>query len=186
MTPTSSAISIAAGPLDLLAATADQMAALMASPAGFTERYGLAVAAGFLEPAEAATILGVCREALLLDPARLLWWSRLAILRDERLLVGFGGYKGLPRDGLVEIGYQIAPAWRGRGLATAMARGLVTHAWRTPRVTAEDVRGGVCRGRGVGDHGKRLHAHPRRPRLPPPRRVARRPLPRQPLLALAT
>jgi RimJ/RimL family protein N-acetyltransferase len=49
-------------------------------------------------------------------------------------LVGNGGYKGPPDDGAVEIGYEIAPAFRGRGLATEAARALVAHALARPEV----------------------------------------------------
>ncbi len=38
-------------------------------------------------------------------------------------LVGFGGYKGPPVDGEVEIGYGIAPERQVRGLATAAGGG---------------------------------------------------------------
>ncbi|NMO93626.1 GNAT family N-acetyltransferase [Actinomycetospora sp. TBRC 11914] len=39
-----------------------------------------------------------------------------------------GGFTGPPRDGEVEIGYQVAPAHRGRGLATAAVRVWVERA----------------------------------------------------------
>lgn len=45
-----------------------------------------------------------------------------------RTLAGSGGFKGAPLDGMVEIGYEVAPSWRGRGVATAAARALVTRA----------------------------------------------------------
>jgi [ribosomal protein S5]-alanine N-acetyltransferase len=45
-----------------------------------------------------------------------------------RRLVGPGGYVGPPVDATVEIGYEIAPAFRGRGLATAAAQALIDKA----------------------------------------------------------
>lgn len=47
---------------------------------------------------------------------------------DDGALVGFGGFKGPPTDGAVELGYAIAPARQGRGLATAATRILVERA----------------------------------------------------------
>jgi RimJ/RimL family protein N-acetyltransferase len=40
-------------------------------------------------------------------------------------LVGSGGFVGPPQNGVVEIGYEIAPEFRGRGLATAAARAMI-------------------------------------------------------------
>ena len=54
---------------------------------------------------------------------------------QTRTLVGSGGFKGAPLDGMVEIGYEIAPDWRGRGCATAAARALVERARASGLVT---------------------------------------------------
>jgi [ribosomal protein S5]-alanine N-acetyltransferase len=58
------------------------------------------------------------------------WGSHLFFDAADGALVGFGGFKGEPRDGEVEIGYAVAPARQGRGLATAAARLLVERAAR--------------------------------------------------------
>ena len=50
------------------------------------------------------------------------WWSHLIIDATTDTVVGFGGYKGPPTDGEVEIGYSIAPDFQRRGHATAAAR----------------------------------------------------------------
>jgi RimJ/RimL family protein N-acetyltransferase len=49
-----------------------------------------------------------------------------------------GGFTGPPQDGEVEIGYQVAPAHRGRGVATAAVRTWVerAHAAGVHRVVA--------------------------------------------------
>jgi len=65
------------------------------------------------------------------------WGTVLFLLATPRTLVGMGGYKGEPSlEGLVEIGYAVAPAFRGRGLATEAARALVARAFADPRVQA--------------------------------------------------
>jgi RimJ/RimL family protein N-acetyltransferase len=46
-------------------------------------------------------------------------------------LLGSGGFTGPPADRQVEIGYEIAPAHRGRGLGSAAARALVEKAFES-------------------------------------------------------
>ncbi len=48
---------------------------------------------------------------------------------DCEMLVGTVGYKGPPRDGVVEIGYSVVPSWQRRGLATEACRALIESAW---------------------------------------------------------
>jgi RimJ/RimL family protein N-acetyltransferase len=43
-------------------------------------------------------------------------------------LVGSGGYAGPPAERTVEIGYEIAPEFRGQGFGTAAARAMVERA----------------------------------------------------------
>jgi ribosomal-protein-alanine N-acetyltransferase len=63
------------------------------------------------------------------------WWTYFPVYRQDNKLIGSGGYKGKPAaDGTVEIGYEIAPAYRNRGLATEMAKGLIENAFRDERV----------------------------------------------------
>lgn len=56
------------------------------------------------------------------------WWLHFFVDAEGRL-VGSGGFVGPPDDGVVEIGYEIAPGHRGRGLATAAARALIDKAF---------------------------------------------------------
>ena len=63
------------------------------------------------------------------------WWTYLPIHQLDNKLVGSGGYKGKPtKEGTVEIGYEIRPEYRNRGLATEMTRGLIENAFRDERV----------------------------------------------------
>lgn len=74
------------------------------------------------------------RDAVAADPDSTRWGTRLFVLDMPRTLVGWGGFKGPPRDGLVELGYAIAPGWEGRGLATAAVRELLREAFSAPDV----------------------------------------------------
>lgn len=63
------------------------------------------------------------------------WWTFFPVHKHDNTLIGSGGYKGKPTsEGTVEIGYEIAPAYRNRGLATEMAMGLIENALRDERV----------------------------------------------------
>jgi RimJ/RimL family protein N-acetyltransferase len=79
-----------------------------------------------------AAALERTREALAIDPGVTEWGPRLFF--DDAELVGWGGFKGAPADGRVEVGYEIAPARQGRGLATAALRAMVAEAFADDRV----------------------------------------------------
>ena len=70
------------------------------------------------------------RAGLEADPGLRPWWMRLFLHTAERRLIGLGGYKGRPdAEGVVEIGYALAPAYRGRGLASEAAVALALAAF---------------------------------------------------------
>ena len=66
------------------------------------------------------------RDAVAADPDSVQWGARLFV--DGDTLVGWGGFKGPPRRGVVELGYEIATARQGRGLATAAVREMIAEA----------------------------------------------------------
>jgi ribosomal-protein-alanine N-acetyltransferase len=74
------------------------------------------------------------RDAIAADPSRLKWGTRFFVAGDPPELVGWGGFKGPPRDGVVEVGYEIAESRRGRGLATEATRAMVAEAFDNDRV----------------------------------------------------
>jgi ribosomal-protein-alanine N-acetyltransferase len=76
------------------------------------------------------------RDATAADPGSTRWGTRLFLLDAPRTLVGWGGYKGPPREGVIELGYAIAPSWQGRGLATAAVCELVREGFAEPGVQA--------------------------------------------------
>jgi RimJ/RimL family protein N-acetyltransferase len=96
--------------------------ALTAGDDAFIERFGIAVAPGWAGFPEALPFaLDAARKANE-DP-----WGPYVFF-DENVLVGFGGFKGPARAGVIEIGYAVAPSRQGRGVATAATRLLVDRA----------------------------------------------------------
>jgi len=72
-------------------------------------------------------------EDALAQPGAAGWWLHYAVhVRGGggATLVGSVGYKGPPRDGIVEIGYSVVPSWQRQGLATEACRALIESAWR--------------------------------------------------------
>jgi ribosomal-protein-alanine N-acetyltransferase len=101
--------------------------ALLESDPDFPLRFGLDVADGYLAFPEAlpATVHALQSG---MPPA---WFSYLIIDPRESVVVGMGGFTGPPSDGVVEIGYSVAPGHRGRGHATDAVRLWLDHAARS-------------------------------------------------------
>jgi RimJ/RimL family protein N-acetyltransferase len=90
---------------------------------------GWKVSEGYLEFPEA---LGVTLHLLekFADSTDRAWWEPYLFVHEaDRTLMGLGGYKGPPDNGVVEIGYGIAPAYRRKGHAFEAAQALITHAF---------------------------------------------------------
>ena len=95
------------------------------------EALGHGVAPGWATFADA---LRPARDAVTADPNSAAWGSRFFVTDDPPELVGWGGFKGPPRGGVVELGYEIAESRRGRGLATAATRAMLAEAFADDRV----------------------------------------------------
>ena len=64
------------------------------------------------------------------DPSMLGWFFYLVVHRLDRRLIGAGGFKGRPNEeGIVEIGYEIAAAYREQGYGTELAEALIRFAF---------------------------------------------------------
>ncbi|MEZ5893472.1 MAG: GNAT family N-acetyltransferase [Parvularculaceae bacterium] len=94
---------------------------------------GAEIAAGWLEFPEA---LDMMRGDYENSPAARRWGTLFFVAGSPRRLIGWGGYKGAPKDGAVEIGYAIAPGERGKGYATAAAQAMVARAFAAPEISA--------------------------------------------------
>ena len=76
------------------------------------------------------------RHYLQSHPEETLWWTYLLVHQEDARLIGTCGYKGPPSpEGMVEIGYEVADAYQGRGLATEAAAALIDHAVRQAGVS---------------------------------------------------
>lgn len=103
----------------------------------------MALASGLAPAALGATVPGALPPAFVAEralgqlaagtPAR--WCSTFYIQDAQGVVVGGCGFKGAPTEGEVEIGYAIAPAFRGVGAGTAAVRCLLEIAARAPQVS---------------------------------------------------
>ncbi len=112
--------------LTLMPLTERDLRELIAAPDAFAQRHALAIEEGACAP------VFIYERALANMRAAPGWAAvlstRLYVLDGARV-VGSGGVKAPPLpDGEVEIGYGMAPAYRGRGLATEAARALTLEA----------------------------------------------------------
>lgn len=110
-------------PIRVVPARLEWLTALADGDEVFTERFGAPVEPGWIGFPEALPFaIGAAGERDA-DP----WGSHL-FFDEDGALVGFGGFKGPPADGRVEIGYAVAPSRQGRGIATAASRWMIERA----------------------------------------------------------
>ncbi len=98
-------------------------AALARGDDAFSEEFGVPVAAdwtGF--PEVTSFLVEVARSG---PPGH---WGLHLVFDDDGALVGNVGWKGDPVDGVAELGYAVAPARQGGGVATAVVRELLARA----------------------------------------------------------
>lgn len=96
--------------------------ALADGDAAFSERFGAPVESGWIGFPEALPHAIEATRRVDGDP----WGTHLFF--EDGVLVGFGGFKGHPASGRVEIGYAVAPSRQGRGIATAATRWMIDRA----------------------------------------------------------
>ena len=107
--------------------------AALAGDEALAEALGHPVAPGWATFTEA---LQPSRDALAAAGGDARWGTRFFVTEEPVELVGWGGFKGPPDDGVVELGYEISEARAGRGLATAAARAMADEAFADDGVTA--------------------------------------------------
>ena len=70
------------------------------------------------------------------DPASAPWLARAALSEETGYAIGYAGYHGPPdENGMVEIGYTVAPECRRQGYAKGMLQALLDRAAAEPGVT---------------------------------------------------
>lgn len=104
-------------------ATLEQLGAYERNREEFAALVGSPVPAGWPQFPEGLEYTAMTLRA---HPDQAEWWMHLFF--DGDALVGSGGFVGPPDDGVVEIGYEIAPEYRGRGHATAAAQAMADKA----------------------------------------------------------
>ena len=110
----------------LVAASVPLLNALNDDPSLFSEMIGSPVPNGWPEFPEAITFtLQHLQDASDTDRA---WSMQFFLDHATGRLVGSGGFASAPTGRTVEIGYEIAPDFRRRGLGTAAAQALVDQA----------------------------------------------------------
>jgi len=110
-------------PIRVVPARLDWLVALAEGDAVFTERFGVPVEPGWIGFSEALPFAIAAARDHDAGP-----WGSHVFFDDDGALVGFGGFKGPPADGRVEIGYAVAPSRQGRGIATAATRSMIDRA----------------------------------------------------------
>jgi RimJ/RimL family protein N-acetyltransferase len=110
----------------LVPATVPLLTALTDDPTRFGELIGSPVPAGWPEFPEAIGVtLAQLEDAPEAEPP---WSMQFFVDRATGRLVGSGGFVAPPVERTVEIGYEVAPEFRGRRFGVAAARELVEHA----------------------------------------------------------
>ncbi len=108
------------------------MDSALAGDAELSAALGVPVVPGW---ASFAGALEATRGRLESDPGASAWGTRLFVAGEPPELVGWGGFKGPPEEGTVELGYEIAERRRGSGLATASVEAMLEEALADDEVT---------------------------------------------------
>lgn len=128
---------MASSRLKLVDGTLALLSAAVEGPGALEALLHVSIAEGWEGFPEALPVLRAAYQGTS-EPPR--WGSLFFIKTDALVLVGLGGFKGPPSvEGVVEIGYAIAPAYRGQGLATDAVAQMIQRAFADTTVRAVDA-----------------------------------------------
>jgi RimJ/RimL family protein N-acetyltransferase len=137
--------------IELRPATVAFLEAALVGDDALADALGCSVAPGWCTFAEA---LPFAREAIVNAGGDATWGTRMFVSGDPAELVGWGGFKGPPHEGAVEVGYEIAPPRQQRGLATAAVHAMLAEAFADARI--HRVIAHTLAERNAVEHGSRL------------------------------
>lgn len=125
--------------LELVAATLAHVEAELESAATLGKLLGADVAASWPPGEYDRSAMEFFRARLSESPGAAGWYGWYAVLRpgenERATVIGAGGYLGPPGpEGIVEVGYSIAPEYQERAFATELVRALVGRAFSTAGV----------------------------------------------------
>jgi hypothetical protein len=132
--------------LRLLTCEIAHLEAIIRDPASLGDLLGVTIPDGWpAYPGAYAHALALLRKEPLRSSSG--WWLYLFVNHAQNVLVGCGGFKDVPdTDGVVEVGCEIAPAFRRQGFATEALGGLINYACTRPEVDAIDAYSQARRG----------------------------------------
>jgi ribosomal-protein-alanine N-acetyltransferase len=120
--------------LDLIAATAEAARADVSDSVALSELLGARIPKEW-PPAEFADAQSIFARYLERSPELTGWLHWYWILRDERVLVGNGGFGGKPdQNGKIEIGFSVIDSYHGQGIGTEAVSALIQWASSQPDV----------------------------------------------------
>jgi RimJ/RimL family protein N-acetyltransferase len=64
------------------------------------------------------------------------WPGYFFVSKHHQAIVGNGGFAGYPKEGIVEIGYEVAPEFRNLGFATKAVGAILAIAFAKPEIEA--------------------------------------------------
>jgi ribosomal-protein-alanine N-acetyltransferase len=131
--------------LNLIALTANQLHLLLDAPEQLERTLGFPISRdNMADPVRRAIRMKLAKMATVAKELHPWYTYWLVVVVAEPHGAGLAGFKGAPDgDGVVEIGYGIAPAYRNRGFTTEAAQALIAWAFQDPSccsVIAPDTR----------------------------------------------
>ena len=113
--------------LQLMGYGRSHLEALARHKSELAELLGVSIPCGWPNFPKALAVPATSETTNLFDPE---WPGFFFIHRHKKALVGNGGFFGPPDEfGIVEIGYEIAPEYWHRGLATEAAQAMIAYAF---------------------------------------------------------